>query len=519
MTRLPSRDGGDGWQGSVFWGGAVGDGHMTLGADILRRQQITAQSRDYSRSEWRKGGAFNESQNVSVGGNTVWVVQRDDGGGVTDIRSVALGDCDPAKGYTGPLGNPPGITSGDKGCGFAYGAIMWNTSRYEQQSAVLNLDHPLGETADLHVDASFTQGESAFRYAPSIDSFTFTPNPGLLDAINDAAGSDFEADGNDQFVVAHRFVGHGNRDWLTDHDEYDVSVGIEGRIAEDLGFEARISAYALDGFVDGNTFVHLGSITDEILAGHYDLADPFSDAPAHLRAIENSSLRLENDFGADYQGARLSLEGAGLAIGGRDSAWTAGFELDRSESHDISVYRSNDGTTHDVSKVLGSGGTSYSGERKAAAAFAEVSLPLAENLDVRIAGRGDDADDVGGMQSWRLGADYRPSDLLTLRGSWSAGQRPPSMLHLHSSEVQGHPYIECDPGTGSPPRSCTELNPRQVTRVTTGNPELDPSDTDRLAIGAEGPQGAVFHVPGMVSALALRHAGAEQRRLGHAEPA
>ena len=503
IARLPSREGGDGWQGSVFWGGAVGKGgRMTLGADILDRQEITAQSREYSRSVWPEGGAFNEARNVSVGGNTVWVVQLDEDYDVTGVRSVALGECDPADGYTGPLSNPPGITTGDQGCGFAYGAIMWNTSRYEQKSAVLNLDHPLTEEADLHLDANITQGDSAFRYAPSIDSFVFTPNPDLLQSINDAAASDFEADGNDWFVVAHRFVGHGNRDWLTDTEEYDASVGIEGRVTEHLGYDARISAYRLDGFVDGNTFVHAGRIRSEIQDGHYDLADPLSRAPEHLQAIENSSLRLENDFGADYLGARLALEGSGFAIGGRNAAWTAGFELERAKAHDRTDYRANDGMTYDVSEVLGSGGASYTGKRKVAAAFAEMSLPLTESLDLRVAGRGDEYDDVGGMESWRLGAEYRASDVFTLRSSWSAGERPPSMPYLYSSELQDHPYIECDPGTGSPPRTCTELNPRQVTRVTEGNPELDPWGTERLAIGAEARKGPFF-------------AGVEWYRLSH----
>ena len=492
VTRMPSQDGGDGWQGSVFWGGAVGKGRMTLGADTLDRQEITAQSRDYSRSNWREGGAFNETKNVSVGGNTVWVVQRDEDETVTGVRSIPLGECDPAKGYTGPLSNPPGILSGDKGCGFAYGTIMWNTSSYEQKSAVLNLDHPLTEEANLHLDANITQGASAFRYAPSIDSFTFTPNPGLLQAINDAAGSNFEADGDDQFVVAHRFVRHGNRDWLTDTEELDVAVGLEGRIAEGLGYDAQISVHRMDGFVDGNTFVHADRITSEILAGHYDLANPFSDAPDHLRAIEYSSLRLENDFGGEHLGARLALEGSAFAIGGRNAAWIAGFELASEKAHDITLYRSNDGTTTDVSKVLGSGGASYAGERKTSAAFAELSLPVAETLDLRVGGRGDDYDDVGEMKSWRLGADFRPSDVVTLRGSWSAGEIPPSMLYLYSFELQSHPYIECDPGRGSPPRSCTELNSRQVTRVTKGNPELDPSDTERISVGAEAQRGPLY---------------------------
>jgi len=493
LTRLPSREGGDGWQGSVFWGGAVGKkGRLSVGVDVLDRQEITAQSREYSRSEWREGGAFNEGQNISVGGNTVYVVQLDETDTPTGIRSVALGDCDPARGYTGPLSNPPGILSGDRGCGFAYGTIMWNTSSDERKTAVLNFDHQITEEANLHLDAIVTQGDSAFRYAPSIGTFIFTPNEGLLEAINEAAGSDFEADGNDWFVGAHRFVRHGNRDWLTETEEYDVSMSLEGRIAEGLGYDLRISAFGFDGFVGGETFVHEGRIAAEIQAGNYDLADPFSDAPEHRRAIEHSSLRLENPYESEYQEARLALEGSGFAIGGRDSAWTAGVEVGRSEASDVTVYRSNDGMTFNVSEVLGSGGFDYAGERETAAAFAEMSLPLAERLNLRLAGRGDEYDDVGGMASWRVGADYRPNAIVTLRSAFSTGQQAPSFLALHATAYQDHPYVDCDPGSGPPPRTCTEQNPRQVTRVTTGNPDLDPLDTERLTVGAEARRGPFF---------------------------
>ena len=484
VGRMPSRDGGDGWQGSVFWGGAVGKGRVTLGLDILGRQEITARSREFSRSAWQEGGAFDQAKNVSVGGNTVWVVQRDESRDVTGVRSVALGDCDPANGYTGPLSNPPGIRSGDKGCGFAYGNIMWNTSSYEQKSLVLNAAHPLGDETELRLDANIVQGDSAFRYAPSVGVFAFTPNQQLIAAINRAADSTI-ADADDRFAVGHRFVGHGNRDWYTKSEEFDVSVGLEGRIAKDLGYDAEISAYRLDGSLSGNTFVHADRIRSEIQAGRYDLENPFSDAPEHRQAIAASSLREEIDFGAEYLGAKLALEGAGFAIGGRKAAWTLGLELGRAKVHSLMAFRSKDGMIHNVSKVLGSGGTSYAGERTAVSVFGEMSLPLARNLDFRVAGRGDETDDVGRLKSWLVGIAYRPSDIVTLRSSWSAGQRPPSMQDLHSSEVQDHPYITCDPGSGTPPRACTAPNPRQVTRVTTGNPKLDPSDNARLAVGAE----------------------------------
>ncbi len=491
LARLPSQDGGDGTQGSVFWGGAVGEGRLTIGVDSLYREQITARSRDYSRSVWQEGGSFSQTQNVSLGGNTVVVVQLDEEGEFAGLRSAALGDCDPANGYTGPLSNPPGIRNGDRGCGFAYGDIMWNSPSYRQHSAFLDLDHPLNEDADLHVDGIFVKSDGVFRYAPSVGTFVFVPDQDLLDAINEGAGETI-ADANDLFVVGHRFVGHGNRDWKSDFDEYDVAMSVEGRLTEDLGYDVRVSAYEWNVAVDGNTFVHTPTIQSEILLGNYDLEDPFSTDPAHLEAIRKSSVREDEKVGSSGQEVRMALEGSGLPIGNRDAAWTAGVELGRAKAHRSLQFHGTDGMTYGVDDVLGSGGVSFAGEREGAAAFAEVSLPLTSDLDVRAGARGDEYDDVGGMRSWRVGAEYRLSDLITLRSSWSTGNRAPSMLHLYATESQDHPYIECDPGPGTPPRSCTGANPRQVTRVTEGNPDLDPSDADRFAVGGEARRGPMF---------------------------
>ena len=321
--------------------------------------------------------------------------------------------------------------------------------------------------------------------------FSFEPNQDPIDAINAAAG-DTIADSDDRFSVGHRFVGHGNRNWLTETEEYDLSVGVEGRLSEGLGYDARIDAYRAESFLTGTTLVHAGRIQSAIQNGHYELENPFSQDRGHLQAIKDSSLREEEDSGAESLSARLALEGSGFAIGGRDAAWTAGVELGRSKSHSLLRFRSNDGMAHKVTEVLGSGGTSYAGERETAAAFGEVSLPLADRLDLRVAGRGVEFDDVGGLESWRLGAEYRPTDIVTLRGSWGAGEGAPSMLHLYSAELQGHPYILCDPGPGDPPRTCAAPNPRQVTREVKGNRQLDPSDSERLTIGAEARKGPFF---------------------------
>ncbi|MCY3770009.1 MAG: TonB-dependent receptor [Gammaproteobacteria bacterium] len=480
-VRRPSRDGGEGQQGSVFWGSAVGEGRMTLGMDVIKRNEIPSDSREYSRSAWEQGGTFRDARNVSIGGNTVWVVQRDgQGGPVTGLRTMALGECDPGKGYTGELSNPSGsIVPGDKGCGFAYGKFAWNTSSYEQQGVLLNLNHPVGEEAEFHLEANVTQAESAFRYAPSVGVFSFTPDGGLLRTIDDQV----PADDNDDFVVGHRFIGHGNRDWLTDTEEFDLSMGIEGLIQEDLGYDVEISAYELDGSLTGNTFVHGEKVQTAIAEGRYDLEDPSSTGEVHRNAIAETSLEEDNDFGSEHLSTRLALEGTRPFFGDRKASWTAGLELGRLKVHDVTVYRDNEGETYPVSEVLGSGGVSYAGEREFAGAFAEVLLPVTEKLEFRVAGRGDDLDDVGGLESWRLSSYYAANDLVTLRSSWSTGERTPSMSALYSDETQDHPYIDCDPGSGDPPRTCAQSNPRQVTRETSGNPALEPSGNERITVG------------------------------------
>ena len=494
VARMPSRDGGEAHQGSVVWGGTIGNGgHMTIGLDILDREEIAGKTRSHSRSKWTEGGSFAEAQNVSVGGNTAYVFDTS----ARELRTLALGACDQTLGYTGPLSNPPGISSGDKGCGFAYGNFWWDSPSYDQKNVILNLNHPLGEHAEFHMDANVTLGRSAFRYAPSIDVFSVAPSESLLDAINvSARNADpaFEVTSEDIIAVGHRFIGHGNRDWRTSSEEYDASASIRGRFTEGLGYDARISAWRLDSSLSGDTFVDAATIRDEILAGRYNLIDPLSKEPDHLKAIEKSSLREKEDVRGRYLGVRLALEGAGPGIGERAAAWTAGIELDTAEARRILSFRAGDGQASDVNGVLGSGGTSYDGKRDTAGAFAEMSLPLADAVDVRAAVRADQYNDVGGLQAWRLGAEYRLSDIFTLRGSWSTGDSGPSMYHLHSTAAQDHPYVRCVPESGPAPRTCDTPNYRQVTRNTTGNPDLKPPGSERNSIGAEARKGPFYLV-------------------------
>ena len=279
----------------------------------------------------------------------------------------------------------------DLGCGFDYSGIMWETASVEQQNLLLNARHPLGESAEIRIVANFSQYDTDFRYAPSVGTFRFDPtrDQDLLNAINVALAQTpplYTADDNDLFFASHRFVGHGNRNWRTESEVYDITAGVEGRLTSWLGYDAKLNLIRQDATVRGNTFVHEGKIAEEIRTNRYDLRNPFSRDPDHRQAILDTSLRHERDVGAESQSLRAALEGSGFSIGGRKAAWTAGVEIGRTEAHSLLRFVDREGTAYDVSEVLGSGGVSYAGEREALGVFAETLLPVMERLDLRFAG-------------------------------------------------------------------------------------------------------------------------------------
>ena len=119
----PTDTGGVYEQGSALWGGAVGDGHLTIGVDVFQREEIPDAAREHSRAKWTPGGLFADASGVSIGGNTVFIATKsyDENGDVTathvpgvDARSIGrpLGDC-PGNIYTGELGKPRDVEGTD----------------------------------------------------------------------------------------------------------------------------------------------------------------------------------------------------------------------------------------------------------------------------------------------------------------------------------------------------------------------------------------------------------------------
>ena len=452
-----------------MWGGAIGKGHITIGVDVFRRQEVLYADRDYSRASWTPGGPFADVSGVSVGGNTVFI--RTGAGFI----SRSLGDCR-GSAYTGVLANPFNIPG--TGYGFAWAEIMWAWERRNRESLYLNLDYPLGKETDMYFDARLTRSDAAYRYAPAVGTFAFVPSEALRRQLLE----DGEIDALPPWLlVAHRFVSHGNRDFREDHEEYDLTLGVRGRFAGGVGYDAHLRYYLHDVDETGDTFVSESAIQGAILEGRYDIENPLSMASEHLAAIRETELQLAGDRDEYHKTAHASFDGTAFALGGDDVRWAAGAEIAYEDWRHVHDYLSVFDRSHEVGDVLGTGGVTAAGERRHWSAFSEASLPLHSDWEVVLVGRRDDYNDVGAAFSHQVASRYRLHEVLTVRGSWSGGSRAPSLFVLHADEAIDYPYI-CDTSTltaGS--EDCDEY---QVERVSGGNPNLKPDDAESLSLGA-----------------------------------
>ena len=430
----PVRGGGETEHVSALWGGALGAGHLDIGVDLFRRNEIRESQRRYSRASWTPGGSFADTTGVSVFGNTAffWTAE--------GLRARSLGDCE-GEGFTGPLGDPYGIPG--EGCGYAYGDIAWSWERRDRDTLFVGLDHPLGEDHSAYFDARLAQSDFMLppRSAPMLAALPPTP---ALPAL-----------------VFHRFAGHGPREWRADSKEHDLTLGLEGEVMAGIGYDAHLRSHGHDEYREGGTFVQKSVFEHVLAAGAYDLLDPLSTDPAHLEAIRKSGIYQERDRILEHRVARVAFDGQGPTLGGRALGWAAGAEFAYEKRTRDAVYRGAAGDEVPQDDVIGWFDFSFDGERERLSKFAELSIPLQERWDLVLSGRHDDHDDVESTISRQAATRFRLNEGVSLRGSWSKAARAPGIGALHTARIITRPTIS-DPQTGYR---------YPITAVNSGNPE------------------------------------------------
>ena len=486
----PGQEGLDSRRGSALWGGALGRGRMVIGAAHIGREEVRDKDRDYSKASYTPGGSVAGTTGVSIGGNSI-VFVLDDGDNDPDTSAgsviASLGDCDPSV-YTGILGHPDGEV-----CGYPYAEVSW-AYEYQQltrESLFMAADHPLGEAADAYVEARIARGQNLLRYAPPVGRFTVTVTEpslrqNLIDNVEGLDDTNFPED--DEVRLRHRFVAHGNREWRWELEEYELTAGVRGDLDDGLGYDVHGEYYRHSFGRESSNQVSARLARANILSGAYDVVNPLSPAdPArHEQAIRDMTLRHNLDLESEFLRASASLEGETFTTAGGAIGWTLGVGIEDWDWRNGHDYRDSRNRFHEVADVLGAGGESIVAGRRFVSVLAESTVPLFEGWDLTLGARRDDYDDVGEAVSLHAANRYRLNDNLAFRASWGLAALPPGLSDLHSPESESFPRV-CDPlnrrDDGTPVCGQEEMFER-------GNPDLEPSETERISVGATATFGA-----------------------------
>lgn len=146
----------------------------------------------------------------------------------------------------------------------------------------------------------------------------------------------------------------------------------------------------------------------------------------------------------------------GIQLGGGEIAWAAGaqfrrdiFDSQYSALNDINVSPCidtpiNGSTTCSVRNgplvFLGTG-EEQELDRNVWATFAELALPLTDSIQVQLAGRYEDYEEVGSTTNYKASVRWQVIDWLAVRGSLGTTFRGPPLTSLTTSSVTGLSFI------------------------------------------------------------------------------
>ena len=135
-----------------------------------------------------------------------------------------------------------------------------------------------------------------------------------------------------------------------------------------------------------------------------------------------------------------------------------------------------------VGDVLGSSPTvDTTGERETNSIFAELILPLADNIESQIAIRHEDPDDTESSTVGKFAIGWDVTDNLSFRGSLSTSFRVPNLIQ------QNQPYVtrsgNVDDAVGEFVGGSVLDDRYQIGSYRIGNPNLKPEESDNTSIG------------------------------------
>lgn len=252
--------------------------------------------------------------------------------------------------------------------------------------------------------------------------------------------------------------------------------GVKGT-AMDWDYQANL-VIAHDSLESSQTgFISYKQLMSDIQTGAYNFIDPSKNSQAVRNAL---SPVLAKTSTTDMDSINFVASRPVFSLPGGDAQLGLGGEF-RYEA-------TNDPALNPVNDAQGLGNARTEGNRTVASAFAELGLPVTDQIEVNVSGRYDHYSDFGGNFSPKIGVKYTPIKSVALRGTISKGFRAPSFSEAGNSASQGFSTFSFSADKYAAFRAAHGDNEYtkdySLSTITTANPDLKPEKSTSYTFGA-----------------------------------
>ena len=346
--------------------------------------------------------------------------------------------------------------------------------------------------------AQIAESGSFFVEAYILDLDDF-PAP-FQDALVDLYGPGYDEFG---VYVGKRNVEGGPRSSNTTHDSFRMVTGMKGDINDTWSYDisylygqTRSTATYINDFLAPKITKNIDPDTADILWDVFTYQGVTPEQAAGLTGVGvlngTTSTEVINGY---VTGDLFSLPTTSNPI-----KVVVGYEWRGEKFERIAD------TVFEEGQLLGQGGPtpSLGGSYNVSEFFGEASVPVLDSLVLDLAYRYSDYSTVGGQDTYRIGADFQPIDLLRIRMGYNRAVRAPNVSELYSQQNLGL-WAGVDPcggiiANGEAPEysqaQCANtgvtagqygniaLSPAdQYNQITGGNPGLDAEEADTITFG------------------------------------
>jgi outer membrane receptor protein involved in Fe transport len=134
-------------------------------------------------------------------------------------------------------------------------------------------------------------------------------------------------------------------------------------------------------------------------------------------------------------------------------------------------------------EVFGTEATQANGLRDNTSVFAELAIPVLDNLEIQVAVRHEDYSDFGTTTDPKVAFIWQPTESLSLRGSYGTAFRAPSLHQIGLGNTDESPNLVDNPrceAVGNINKAC---EPQEYTAVLSGNANLGPEESKSYNLG------------------------------------